>query len=88
MLDALVSEFVSSLRYERSMAENTCIAYDADLRSFAAYLKRGGITAPDSIGREDILRFFREEREAGMRASTRARRMAAVKRGRSVSTGA
>lgn len=79
MLDALISEFVSSLRYERSMAENTCIAYDADLRAFAAHLKRGGISAADSIGREDILRFFREEREAGMRASTRARRMAAVK---------
>lgn len=79
MIAALIDDFVTSLRYERSMAENTCIAYEADLRAFAAFVARLGRREAAEIERDDILRFLRSERDGGKKASTRARRTAALR---------
>lgn len=79
MIAALIDDFVASLRYERSMAENTCIAYEADLRAFAAFVARQGRREAAEIERDDILRFLRSERDGGKKASTRARRTAALR---------
>ena len=61
------------------MSEKTCVAYGSDLRFFAAYLKLRGIEEAAKVMREDIVAFLADEREKGMKGSTRARRTAAIR---------
>ena len=61
------------------MSEKTCIAYGSDLRFFAAYLKRRKIELAAQVKREDIVAFLANEREKGMKGSTRSRRTAAIR---------
>ena len=61
------------------MSEKTCIGYGSDLRLFAAYLKRRKIESAAQVKREDIVAFLANEREKGMKGSTRSRRTAAIR---------
>ena len=79
MIDSDIDGFIGSLRFERSMAENTCAAYARDLRLFSKYLKKRGISAASDVKREDITGFLGEERASGRKSSTRARRTAAIR---------
>ena len=79
MLDSDIEDFVASLALERGLSEKTCIAYGGDLRFFAAYLKRRKIENAASVTRNDIVDFLSNEREKGMKGSTRARRTAAIR---------
>ena len=79
MPDSDIDEFIGSLRYERSMAENTCAAYARDLRFFSQYLKKRGISAAGDVKREDIAGFLGEQRSEGRKSTTRARRATAIK---------
>ena len=75
----LIEEFVAALALERGLSEKTCIAYGGDLRFFAAYLKRRKIENAADVTRNDIVDFLANEREKGMKGSTRARRTAAIR---------
>ena len=79
MIDSDIDEFIGSLRYERSMAENTCAAYARDLRFFSQYLKKRGISAAGDVKREDIAGFLGEQRSEGRKSTTCARRATAIK---------
>ena len=79
MLDSDIEDFVASLVLERGLSEKTCIAYGGDLRFFAAYLKRRKIENAADVTRDDIVDFLANEREKGMKGSTRARRTAAIR---------
>ena len=79
MLDSDIDDFVTSLVLERGLSEKTCIAYGGDLRFFAAYLKRRKIENAADVTRDDIVDFLANEREQGMKGSTRARRTAAIR---------
>ena len=74
-----IDAFVSALRFERGMAENTCKAYARDLRIFAYWAAEHGKTAADGLSRIEIALFFHDERQEGRKGSTRARRAAAVR---------
>ena len=79
MLGSDIEDFVSALALERGMSEETCIAYGGDLRFFAAYLKRRKIENAGDVRREDIVAFLANEREKGLKGSTRSRRTAAIR---------
>ena len=79
MLDSDIEDFISSLLFERGLSEKTCTSYGGDLRSFAAHLKRRKIENAADVKREDIVAFLANEREKGMKGSTRARRTAAIR---------
>ena len=74
-----IEDFIAALALERGMSEQTCIGYGSDLRFFAAYLKRRKIENAADVKREDIVAFLAEEREKGMKGSTRSRRTAAIR---------
>ena len=61
------------------MSEKTCIGYGSDLRLFSAYLKRRRIENAADVKREDIVAFLANEREKGMKGTTRSRRTAAIR---------
>ena len=79
MLSTDIDDFIASLRFERSMAENTCAAYGRDLRFFAEFLKKRGVSESADVTRAEIDAFLGEEREEGKKSTTRARRMAAIR---------
>jgi len=74
-----IEEFVLALSLERGLADATCAAYGTDLTLFADYLGRRGRTRAAQVTREDIDGFLREERDAALKGSTRARRTAAIR---------
>ena len=79
MLDSDIEDFLSALLLERGLSEKTCEGYGRDLRGFAAYLKRRKIENAGDVTREDIVAFLANEREKGMKGSTRSRRLAAIR---------
>ena len=79
MLDSDIEDFVASLVLERGLSEKTCIGYGSDLRTFAAYLERHKIERAGDVRREDIVAFLADEREKGLKGSTRSRRTAAIR---------
>jgi integrase/recombinase XerD len=74
-----IDEFLGALRFERSMAENTCAAYGRDLRFFSKFLERRGRRESSEVTRADIDEYLGEERAEGKKSTTRARRMAAIR---------
>lgn len=64
---------------EKRQSENTCVSYRSDLLFFAGYLKRNGVENSSDVTRDHIVAFLADEREKGMKGSTRARRTAAIR---------
>lgn len=79
MLDSEIEDFLSAMLLERGLAKNTCESYGRDLRLFAAFLRTRKITSAAEVTRDHIVDFLREERVDGKRATTRARRTAAIR---------
>ena len=79
MLSTDIDDFIASLRFERSMAENTCAAYGRDLRFFTEFLGKRGVSESADVTRAEIDAYLGEEREEGKKSTTRARRMAAIR---------
>jgi integrase/recombinase XerD len=72
-LDELAEEYLAALRAERGLSPATIVAYRRDLR---VYLEHVGPSLPagDAVGR-----FVASQHEAGLAATTVARRLAAVR---------
>ena len=79
MVTAEIEDFIASLALERGMSPRTCESYGRDLRFFAAYLKRRKVENAADVTREDIVAFLANEREKGIKGSTRSRRLAAIR---------
>lgn len=79
MLAEGFQRFIDALRLERGMAENTCVAYGRDLAIFQQFLEGRGRRELAEVKREDITEFLAEERRLGRIATTRARRMVAIR---------
>ncbi|MBQ4385822.1 MAG: tyrosine recombinase [Kiritimatiellae bacterium] len=74
-----IETFLFAIEFERGMSANTCTGYASDLRFFAKWLRSIGRNSAGEITRDDIASFLRQERDAGMKGSTRARRTAAIR---------
>lgn len=79
MIESDIEGFVAALVLERGMSENTCDAYRGDLAVFSDYLARHHVSSAAEVTREQVVAFLGEELEKGMKASTRARRKAAIR---------
>ncbi len=78
-----IDEFVQSLEdqqatRERGVSRNTLMAYRSDLEQFLTYLGRQGLTSW-SISALDAINYKRDLEERYSKATTRARKLAAVK---------
>ncbi len=64
---------------ESGGAENTRTSYLSDLSFFSTFLSGRGKTEAQDVTLDDIVEFLQEERRDGLKASTRARRAAAIR---------
>ncbi len=69
-------EFLAALRTERGLAPNTVEAYRRDLDQYLAFLAERGVTDP---AEGDVAAFVAALRARGLRPSTVARKLAAVR---------
>ena len=75
-----VEQFLDHIAYERGLSENTRAAYAADLETFIAFLEKDGkATTFAAVTRNHVAAFLDQQRKLGFRASTRARRLVAIK---------
>lgn len=77
--DDEIELFISSIRFEREMAANTCEAYGRDIAHFAGVMKPLGYASAGEVTRHDIDEYFMAERKRAMASTTRARRLVALK---------
>lgn len=79
MIDSEIELFLSALILEKGLSENTRSSYASDLKFFAEFLELKEINAAKDVKLEDIVDFLTIQREEGMKSSTRARRIAAIR---------
>ncbi len=76
----LVQQFIDHIAYERGLAENTCVAYEHDLRDFVGFLETSSEIADiNDVQRSHIAAWLERQRVAGSQATSRRRRLFAVK---------
>lgn len=78
-LSSKVELFLSSLTFERGLADLTRESYASDLKFFGDFLELNGIDMAEEVRLEDIVDFLALEREEGLKSSTRNRRTAAIR---------
>lgn len=77
-MHAWVSRFLEAMQAEQDAAENTLMAYARDLKDFLEFSERKLLTL-ESLSRDDIEIYLVGLEAEGLAASTRARRLSAVR---------
>ncbi len=75
----LIEDFLNYLSVERGLSPNTVMAYGRDLRKYAGYLDRGGISSIDDIERGRITDWMHKQKDAGLTATSISRSLSAIK---------
>jgi integrase/recombinase XerD len=73
-----LQDFLATLSAERNASRHTLDAYRRDLEDFFGLLTRRRVT-PAAAGPDDVVAWMERQRRAGRKASTIARRMAALR---------
>ncbi len=75
-----IDAYLSSLRIERALADNTAAAYGRDLLQFSSWLaEEGRAPEPRDCQSDDVRRFLRQQTEAGASARTIARKLSSIR---------
>jgi len=78
-IDPSIADFLSALLLERGASANTIVSYQGDLELFAAHLVRHGLSDISAVTLADIDEFISDSSQDGHKASTCARRAAAIR---------
>lgn len=74
-----MEEYLSTLKFERNLSENTIASYRTDLNGFIKYCEGNKISDLDEISEKTASGFFRELLEAGLSANSASRYFSSVK---------
>ncbi|WNG17690.1 site-specific tyrosine recombinase XerD [Cystobacter fuscus] len=78
-MEAYLDAFIAFIRAERGLSGKTVDAYAADLAVYFAELKQRGITQPERVTAEDILRHLSALNARGLSRRSQARHLAAIR---------
>ncbi len=76
--DRHIEAFLEMLSAERGLAKNSLLAYQTDLADFAGFLAATQAT-PEGVGITDLRRYVQGLADAGLKPSTAARRLSALR---------
>lgn len=75
----VTKEYLQYLRFERSLAKNTCDSYLRDIKDFAAFIQSHYDIPPSAVERQHIEEYMSALTQLGLMASSSARRLSAIK---------
>jgi len=78
-VEQLVDTFLDHLAVERGLAENTRLAYRADLAQFTEFLRHRGIRQLNAAQREHVTEYLLRRRKGGLSARSLSRHLAAIR---------
>jgi integrase/recombinase XerD len=79
MMDATIHVFLSYMRVEKGLAQNTILAYGRDLRRFAAFLEKRGKHEAVEATRDDVVDFLSSLYKAKLDSRSVARFLVSVR---------
>lgn len=78
-VDHQIDLFLSYLRVERHLSDNTLQSYGRDLRFFSEHLAKKKITSLKEVAEKDVLEFIAASRKRGVKSRSIARALVAVR---------
>jgi integrase/recombinase XerD len=78
-MEEFLKEYLSVLRLERNLSENTILSYKNDLTSLLNFLEQKNIGDPSQISIDHIINFFNSLNEFGLSSATSARYFSSIK---------
>ncbi len=79
MIEQFLKEYLTVLRFEKNLSDNTIQSYEFDLRKLVDFLKKNGIYDLNDVTAETIIEYFNEQKEKGIDVATVARYMSSIK---------
>jgi len=78
-MEEFLKEYLTILRYEKNLSENTTSSYKNDLHKFLVFLNKSNIKDFSDVTSNLITRFFDDQRKSGIDSATSARYMSSIK---------
>jgi integrase/recombinase XerD len=75
----LIDSFLDYLSVERALANNTIMAYRADLNQYLDFIDKRGITILSKAAKNDIVEFMLAQKSQGISPTSISRRLAAIR---------
>jgi integrase/recombinase XerD len=74
-----LKEYLTILRYEKNLSENTTNSYRNDIKKLLNFLEVENITDLNEVSSNHLSKFFEQQRNLGIDSSTSARYMSSIK---------
>lgn len=78
-MEEFLKEYLTILRYEKNLSENTTKSYKSDLQKFLTFLNETKVKDFSEVTSNIIAKFFEHQRESGVDSATSARYMSSIK---------
>lgn len=79
-MEQFINEFITILKYEKNLSENTTTSYKNDLLKFISFLELNNINDFDNVDSKIITHFFDKQRKENISSATTARYMSSLKK--------
>lgn len=78
-MEKFLKEYLTILRFEKNLSENTIQSYEFDLKKFFTFLEKKNVNDLNDVTAEIISSYFDEQRKLGIDTATVARYMSSIK---------
>ncbi|MDR3625373.1 MAG: site-specific tyrosine recombinase XerD [Ignavibacteriaceae bacterium] len=78
-MNIFLKEYLSVLKLEKNLSENTIQSYRNDISSLLKFLEEDKITDPSEIGYDNLIAFFKALKNAGLNSRSAARYYSSLK---------
>jgi integrase/recombinase XerD len=78
-MEEFLQEYLSILRFDKNLSDNTTASYNNDLKKLVNYLKEIHVTDFNQVSSDHILQYFKIQRDSGIDSSTTARYVSSIK---------
>jgi integrase/recombinase XerD len=78
-MEEFLKEYLTILRYEKNLSENTTNSYKSDLQKFLIFLSESKVKDFSDVTSTLIATFFERQRKSGVDSATSARYMSSIK---------
>ncbi|MHB1687118.1 MAG: site-specific tyrosine recombinase XerD [Ignavibacteriaceae bacterium] len=78
-MEIFLKEYLSFIRLEKNLSENTSASYKSDINSFFRFLEESGVSDPSQVSYKHLSSFFKALDNLGLASSSAARYYSSIK---------